>query len=565
MTLPLKLSERLFKLVRPKAKSKAITNERHAWRGLKITTDQLHDDDIDLIQKVIEEDEGGKDENGNEHLPLMKDIANRRVLKSIKAYKTLKNQDSNTAKIKKLDLLPEAIRNVMRKTPNRWVYKADTSYGYMMPWFITNVVYKPPEKTSDNYIPASTTMHLVAFRRGEKIESKVYWHAHDLHGGGKTVHELFAEDQVMIETEEVNEEYRTDLEKYEKFSPQTGEQFLGTGEAKSDTRYHGHKVYLEVDGVRARLIMDSVDDEKDKVNQVRTHYWSGVTEEDVEESDQEDDDPNSFTMPVHPIVRLFHLERHEFIKCYSACIEPYVYDATLIDKLVLPAGNKELIDALTMSVVNKMDDVIAGKASGVMILCSGGPGIGKTLTAEVYSEAAQRPLYTVQCSQLGTDEEDIEKKLTTVLKRAVRWGAILLIDEADVYIHQRGSDIHQNAIVGVFLRTLEYFAGIMFLTTNRAGVTDDAIMSRMTAHIKYKKPQGDDRNAIWKILSTNFDVPMSDKMISEAVKKWPDFSGRTIRQTIRLSKFMADHRKKPVTIKTLEEASQFQDHEDDEE
>ena len=35
----------------------------------------------------------------------------------------------------------------------------------------------------------------------------------------------------------------------------------------------------------------------------------------------------------------------------------------------------------------------------------------------------------------------------------------MLIDEADVYIKRREDDMTMNAVVGVFLRVLEYFNG----------------------------------------------------------------------------------------------------------
>ena len=98
----------------------------------------------------------------------------------------------------------------------------------------------------------------------------------------------------------------------------------------------------------------------------------------------------------------------------------------------------------------------------------------------------QRPLYSVQCSQLGLEPADLERELLKIFTRAARWNAILLLDEADVYIHRRGSDIQQNAIVGVFLRVLEYYSGVMFLTTNRAELVDDAIASRCLARIDYQ-------------------------------------------------------------------------------
>ena len=48
----------------------------------------------------------------------------------------------------------------------------------------------------------------------------------------------------------------------------------------------------------------------------------------------------------------------------------------------------------------------------------------------------QRPLYSVQCSQLGLEPADLERELLKIFTRAARWNAILLLDEADVYIHR---------------------------------------------------------------------------------------------------------------------------------
>jgi SpoVK/Ycf46/Vps4 family AAA+-type ATPase len=43
-----------------------------------------------------------------------------------------------------------------------------------------------------------------------------------------------------------------------------------------------------------------------------------------------------------------------------------------------------------------------------------------------------------------------------------------------------------NAIVSVFLRQLEYYNGILFLTTNRVGDIDPAFKSRVHVTLEYK-------------------------------------------------------------------------------
>lgn len=48
--------------------------------------------------------------------------------------------------------------------------------------------------------------------------------------------------------------------------------------------------------------------------------------------------------------------------------------------------------------------------------------------------------------------------------------AVVLLDEADVFLEERDvRDLNRNALVSVFLRALEYYEGILILTSNRVG------------------------------------------------------------------------------------------------
>lgn len=156
-------------------------------------------------------------------------------------------------------------------------------------------------------------------------------------------------------------------------------------------------------------------------------------------------------IPIHPMILCFNLETHSNMWIHVDNLVEYQYDPGLRDKLILPPRHRDLIDILTQDMDVLMDDIVAGKSGGTTILCKGAPGLGKTLTAEVYAEVIGRPLYRVHSGQLGINSAEVEKNLETILKRAQRWGAILLIDEADVYIRTRGNDIDHNAVVASFL------------------------------------------------------------------------------------------------------------------
>ena len=95
----------------------------------------------------------------------------------------------------------------------------------------------------------------------------------------------------------------------------------------------------------------------------------------------------------------------------------------------------------------------------------------------------------------------------------------MLLDEADVYLEsrQRG-EVKRNALVSVFLRELEQFQGIMFLTTNQVGTFDDAFLSRIHVGLLYKALTDEDREKIW---LNHFERLKSEK-IEPAISVHPD-------------------------------------------
>lgn len=54
-----------------------------------------------------------------------------------------------------------------------------------------------------------------------------------------------------------------------------------------------------------------------------------------------------------------------------------------------------------------------------------------------------------------------------------------------------------NSLVSVFLRKLEYFQGIMFLTTNRIKTFDEAIISRVHFPLRFDNLDAQARKNIW--------------------------------------------------------------------
>lgn len=170
------------------------------------------------------------------------------------------------------------------------------------------------------------------------------------------------------------------------------------------------------------------------------------------------------------------------------------------DDLVFDPTQKRIIKSLVNShqFPEKARDEEAQKGKGLIMLLHGAPGVGKTLTAEVVAEHTKRALLKVSTSELGSYEWDVGPKVRKLLRLATTWKAIVLIDEADVFLEQREIHSHRNATVAAFLHELEYFHGIMFLTSNRVSTFDPAIKSRIHLALQYLPPTREIRKAIWK-------------------------------------------------------------------
>jgi SpoVK/Ycf46/Vps4 family AAA+-type ATPase len=170
------------------------------------------------------------------------------------------------------------------------------------------------------------------------------------------------------------------------------------------------------------------------------------------------------------------------------------------DYLVLAETKKKLIKSLVEFDRDQLiKDVIPGKGGGCLLILYGAPGTGKTLTAEAVAEKVRKPLMVVSAGELGSQASDIEHKFTTILGTARLWEAIVLLDEADTFLRRRtGNDLFNNAIVSTFLRVLEYHNQVIFLTTNRIEIIDDAVRSRVSVAIEYPDLNRVSRKEVWR-------------------------------------------------------------------
>jgi hypothetical protein len=71
-----------------------------------------------------------------------------------------------------------------------------------------------------------------------------------------------------------------------------------------------------------------------------------------------------------------------------------------------------------------------------------------TLIIESVAEYTKRPLLSITAADLGHDPIEVERNLLRFFKNATSWDAIVLLDEADIYLERRSSkDLRRNSIV----------------------------------------------------------------------------------------------------------------------
>jgi len=424
-------------------------------------------------------------------------------------------------------------------------------------WIYTGGNYHDVQRTQYGTIPEHWVLTMGRVFRGRVVkDSFSVWRGDVM--GAKSFIEACRRLDIAPATQVWVDEYDVQQVRYEKHRALIGEQYLGADAL----------VGVYTDSWRSNREDGEATDLSTKTANLSTggRATRMVVDDDVAFAEQKRDEVlaseyDESEIPNAQIIRCYSLDHHRALAVPVKAMTEYVYDETVANKLVLPEAVGALVRTLmqaALSGLSSVADVVRNKMGGTAILAHGAPGTGKTLTAEVFSETMKRPLYVVQCSQLGIDVDSIEQNLNRVLRRAEKWKAVLLLDEADVYVMERGANIEQNAIVGVFLRVMEYFDGIMFMTTNRGNLVDDAIRSRCIAEIEYTIPEaGIAREGLWRILITNYGLPLDATAPVALAKKFPLFSGRDMKQLCRLARANAGERKGKPLLALMETLATF--------
>lgn len=483
---------------------------------------------------------------------------------SIRLYlESISAKAMDDVKVKKVEYFSIYLIKHMKEMKRHHIYIYDEAHGCHYCYYINEIEYHPKHIERDYVIPEHVTVELGWEELGAPHTRKMSFEREDVLM--YTVVEALSRKNMYFESSSYRESYEASIVRYNQIMGGIGKQYLVTGSGSDDVdtaeenRDHwrwssNNNVILEREGVPTPAVIDvfherDEEDRRHREDRADMTWWYDRLDREAEDGEEIRDE-----LPIHPNVVIFSFKKFGRFKVHVDQLTEYEYDTALGKKLILPDESTHLIETL-VSYEGGFQDIITNKGGGAIVLCAGLPGTGKTLTAEVYAEVMKRPLYTVQCSQLGIDPDDLEKSLQIVFSRAQRWNAILLLDEADVYVSERGSSLQQNAIVGVFLRVMEYYHGVMFMTTNRGDLVDDAVASRCIARIMYDVPTPVNLAKIWKVLAEVQGLKFAEGVLEQLTKKYPGLSGRDVKNLLKLAGLVAKGNK--LTMETIDFVKKF--------
>ncbi|KAK3381212.1 hypothetical protein B0H63DRAFT_396710 [Podospora didyma] len=192
------------------------------------------------------------------------------------------------------------------------------------------------------------------------------------------------------------------------------------------------------------------------------------------------------------------------------------FQSSAFEKLVFDEKKKSIVRSLTGTILEsgvKFHDLISGKVADLF----------------------ERPLLRIGSMKRDLSEnENQSSDLQQNIRNATEWRGLVLFD--------------------AFVRHIEYFKGIVFLTTNLTGPIDAAVRSRAQIHLTFSSLAPPMRMRVWR----NFveDVSKQLSALSDAditeLAKW-EMNGREIKNTINLAVAWCQNNGLPLSLDAVED------------
>jgi len=210
-----------------------------------------------------------------------------------------------------------------------------------------------------------------------------------------------------------------------------------------------------------------------------------------------------------------------------------------LDKVILKPDVREKLELfLGAFKAKKFEEFGVGatikKGTGLTALFYGPPGTGKSMLADAVASYVGKKLLVVESQKiLGRYIGDSEKAIHRMFEAAKKNDVVMLIDEADSMLYNRGSASRswEVSFVNVMLQEIERFEGVVIFTTNLDAVLDPAVERRIALKIKFDLPSEEERDQLWRGHIPPNVAPAADVDFSQLAKTYK-FSGGSIKNAM---------------------------------
>jgi len=197
----------------------------------------------------------------------------------------------------------------------------------------------------------------------------------------------------------------------------------------------------------------------------------------------------------------------------------------------------------------------AGYRQGVRCLLVGPSGTGKTLAAGWLATRLGLPLYRVDLAAVMSKYiGETEKNLSALLARAEHSEIVLLFDEADSLFGKRtdikdSNDRFANSQTNYLLQRIEFYRGIVLLTSNSRERFDSAFTRRLDRIIEFAPPSPPERRALW-LSHLGANQQLSVRQINQLAAGC-DLAGGHIRNAVLAAAVEAEGGQRPIAYEDI--------------
>jgi hypothetical protein len=196
--------------------------------------------------------------------------------------------------------------------------------------------------------------------------------------------------------------------------------------------------------------------------------------------------------------------------------------------------------------------------SGLSVLFSGSPGVGKTMSATVLARELSLAIYEIDLSQIMSKwVGETEKNLAEVFDAAEPGHVVLLFNEADALFGKRTTEVSSandrfaNLEVNYLLQRLERFNGLSILTTNLTKSIDQAFRRRFAYDVQFAFPTVELRQELWRRAFPA--AARTEALDHEELAERYELSGGYIKVAVERAAFIAAGRGEAITMPILTE------------